>query len=108
MMIKTIITLLVLLTLSFNLFAATDINKASQTELESLSGIGPAKAKAIIAYRKQHGGFTSIEELEKVDGIGPATLKKLSKEISVTKKTMINEEALSKGRITSSFEYESR
>lgn len=87
------------LALNFNLYAATDLNIASQAELEALSGIGPSKAKAIIAYRKQHGGFGSIEELVQVDGIGPATLKKLSKEISVTKK---EKEVPSKGRISSS------
>jgi competence protein ComEA len=87
------------LMLSFNLYAATDINIASQTELEALSGIGPGKAKAIIEYRQKHGGFKSIEELEQVDGIGPATFKKLSRDISVTKK---KKEVPSKGRISSS------
>lgn len=91
--------LLLLLALNFNLYAATDINIASQAELEALSGIGPGKAKAIIDYRQQHGGFKSIEELTQVDGIGPATLKKLSKEISVVKK---EKEVPSKGRISSS------
>jgi competence protein ComEA len=89
------------LMLSFKLYAATDINLASQTELEALSGIGPGKAKAIIAYRQQHGGFKSIEELEQVDGIGPATLKKLSRDIKISKK---KKDVPSKGRISSSIE----
>lgn len=98
---KTTIALLAaaLISLSFSLHAAIDLNKASQTELESLTGIGPSKAKAIINYRKQHGGFKSTEELEKVDSIGPATLKKLNKDISVTHK---KREVPSKGRISSS------
>jgi competence protein ComEA len=96
---KISIALLISLAFSFTLHAATDLNTASQTELESLSGIGPTKAKAIIEYRKQNGGFQSIEELDKVDGFGPATLNKLRKVISVSNK---KKEVPSKGRISSS------
>jgi competence protein ComEA len=91
--------LLLLLAFNISLHAATDLNLANQAELEALSGIGPNKAKAIIEYRKKHGGFKSIDELTQVDGIGPATLKKLSKEISVSQK---EKEVPSKGRIASS------
>jgi competence ComEA-like helix-hairpin-helix protein len=53
------------------------INKASAGEIsEALIGIGPAKAEAIVAWRKQHGAFKKLSDLEKVKGIGPATLKK--------------------------------
>jgi competence protein ComEA len=95
------ISAVLLLLLAFNgsLHAATDLNLANQAELEALSGIGPNKAKAIIEYRKKHGGFKSVDELTQVDGIGPATLKKLSKEISVSQK---EKEVPSKGRIASS------
>ena len=54
-----------------------DINKATQEELEILPGIGPAKAKDIIAYRQMVGRFSSIEDLLGVSGIGPATLESL-------------------------------
>lgn len=63
------------LCISFYADAAVNINTANQAELESLPGIGPVKAKAILDYRKKHGGFKSVEELTKVDGIGPVTLK---------------------------------
>lgn len=60
-----------------------NINKASAAELQSLSGIGPAKAQAIINYREEHGSFSRIEDLTKVSGIGPATLEKLKNDITV-------------------------
>jgi competence protein ComEA len=50
-----------------------NINTASQKELETLPGIGPAKATAIINYRTQHGMFRVPEDLKKVSGIGDVT-----------------------------------
>lgn len=47
-----------------------NINTASQTELETLPGIGPSLALKIIEYRKQNGKFSSIEGLKEVSGIG--------------------------------------
>lgn len=47
-----------------------DINSANQNEFDNLPGIGPALAKRIIDYRKQHNGFNSAAELALVKGIG--------------------------------------
>lgn len=47
-----------------------NINKATQTELETLPGIGPSIALKIINYRKENGKFKSIEDLKNVSGIG--------------------------------------
>ena len=47
-----------------------NINTATQTELETLPGIGPSLALKIINYRKENGKFKSIEELKNVSGIG--------------------------------------
>ena len=64
-------------------FAAVNINTATQSELEAVKGLGPAKAKAIIQYREAHGGFKSLDELDKVKGFGKASIEKLSGELSV-------------------------
>ena len=60
-----------------------DINTADETALTSITGIGPAKAKAIIAYREQHGAFGSIEDIRNVSGIGDSTFNKIKDEIKV-------------------------
>jgi competence protein ComEA len=46
------------------------LSQASEAQLETLDGIGPALAGRIIAYREQHGGFRSLDELKEVSGIG--------------------------------------
>ncbi len=53
------------------------INQASAKELESLPGIGPVKARDIVAYRELHGPFATLEQLALVRGIGPAMLARL-------------------------------
>jgi competence protein ComEA len=52
-----------------------NLNNSSIDQLVSLKGIGHTKARAIIAYRKQIGGFKSIKELSKVSGIGEKIVK---------------------------------
>ena len=49
-----------------------DINAASLEQLQSLPGVGPATASAIVAYREQHGPFRSVDGLLEVHGIGNA------------------------------------
>ena len=76
-----LILVLFCLGLGISVQAAVNINTANQTELESLPGIGPVKAKAILEYRKKNGGFKSVDELTRVDGIGPVTLKNARNDI---------------------------
>jgi competence protein ComEA len=76
-----LILVLCWLGLCYSAQAAININTANQTELESLPGIGPVKAKAILEYRKKNGGFKSVDELTRVDGIGPVTLKNARNDI---------------------------
>ncbi len=55
--------------------AVVNINTASASEIAAaLSGVGPAKAEAIVAWREANGAFTSVEQLLEVKGIGRATL----------------------------------
>lgn len=54
-----------------------DLNTATVEQLDTLPGIGPVTAAAIVAWRDANGKFTSVDQLGEVDGIGPARLEKL-------------------------------
>ena len=60
-----------------------NINTATQTELETLPGIGPSTALKIINYRKENGKFSNIEDLKNVNGIGENKFEALKKYITV-------------------------
>ncbi|RMD71121.1 MAG: ComEA family DNA-binding protein [Gammaproteobacteria bacterium] len=62
---------------------AIDINTATAEQLETLPGIGPKKAQAIIDYREKHGPFQSVDDLTKVPGIGQKILEKIRDKITV-------------------------
>ena len=64
--------------------APVNLNTATQAQLETLSGIGPATAKRIVDYRQQNGGFKKIEELMNVRGIGEVTFLKLKPLVTLT------------------------
>ena len=64
------------------LFGAVNINTATVDELKSLKGIGDAKAKAIVEYRKDQN-FTSIEDIKKVKGIGSKIFDGIKNDITV-------------------------
>ena len=59
-----------------------NINTASLEELDTLPGIGPSTAQAIIDYRRQYGEFQRIDEITEVSGIGPATYERIKDLIS--------------------------
>jgi competence protein ComEA len=63
--------------------AAVNLNTATKDELIALPGIGPAKAQAILDYRKANGAFKSVEELKDVKGIGAKRFEKLKAELTV-------------------------
>lgn len=60
-----------------------NINTATQTELESLPGIGPSTALKIINYRKENGKFSNIEDIKKVSGIGESKFNSIKDLIKV-------------------------
>lgn len=70
-------------------WATVNINTADAAALERVKGIGPAKARAILEYRRQHGPFLSVDDLVRVPGIGEKTLSKLRDQVSVTERTRL-------------------
>ncbi|NRF02306.1 helix-hairpin-helix domain-containing protein [Bacillus subtilis] len=63
--------------------ALVNINTATLEELQGISGVGPSKAEAIIAYREENGRFQTIEEITKVSGIGEKSFEKIKSSITV-------------------------
>lgn len=60
-----------------------NINTATQTELETLPGIGSSTALKIINYRKENGKFKSIEDIKNVNGIGDSKYNKIKDMIKI-------------------------
>lgn len=60
-----------------------NINTADATTLQTLDGVGPATAEAIVAWREANGKFTTVEQLMEVRGIGPAKLEAMKDHVTV-------------------------
>ncbi len=59
------------------------LNTADQVALESLPGVGPVTATAILQWRSEHGPFTAVEQLLEVSGIGEATLAEIEPHVTL-------------------------
>ena len=63
--------------------AKVNLNRAGQAELETLPGVGPVTAQAILAWRQEHGKFTAVTQLQEVSGIGPKTFAQIEPHVEV-------------------------
>ena len=77
-------------------FAAVNLNTATQAELETLKGVGSAKAKMIIDDRTKNGPFKSVDDLDRVKGFGMKSIEKLRGELSVSGATSVSAPAANK------------
>lgn len=60
-----------------------DLNRADRALLETLPGIGPVKAQAIVDWREANGGFGSVDDVLLVSGVGEVTLEKIRPLVTV-------------------------
>ncbi|MBA8918725.1 MULTISPECIES: ComEA family DNA-binding protein [Bacillus] len=60
-----------------------NVNQADAAELQTINGIGPSKAEAIITYREEHGEFQQIEDLRNISGFGEKTIERLKNQLTV-------------------------
>lgn len=63
--------------------AAVNLNSASKAELETVKGIGPQKADAILDYRKKNGPFKKVDDLRNVSGFGDKSVENMRSELTV-------------------------
>jgi len=87
---KMLVVLFTVLSLSLvgfssSTFAAVNLNTATKSELQSIKGVGPSKADAIIAYRAKTP-FKSVDDLDKVKGFGKKSIDKIRGEVTVSGK----------------------
>lgn len=61
-----------------------DVNTAPKSQLQRISGVGPATAERIINFREENNGIDSIDQMDQISGFGPATLDKLRDQVKVS------------------------
>jgi len=70
-----------------SLSGVVNVNTASVEELQLLPGVGTSRASAIVAARKNRGGFETIDQLTEVKGIGPSMLERMRPHVAVEGRT---------------------
>jgi competence protein ComEA len=68
-----------------------DLNRAERAELLQLPGVGESLANRIENYRREHGGFRSVDDLTAVHGVGPATVDRLRDWVRVSEQDTATE-----------------
>jgi competence protein ComEA len=63
--------------------APVNLNTATAEQLDTLDGVGPATAEKILDWRREHGGFRTVEDLAQVPGIGPKRLAALREKVQL-------------------------
>jgi len=63
--------------------ARVNLNTATPAELDSLPGIGPSRARAIVEFRERHGFFSALDQLSRVPGMGPAAVTRLRERVTL-------------------------
>jgi competence protein ComEA len=63
--------------------APVSLNTATADQLDELEGVGPATAQKILDWRKQHGGFRSVDDLKQIGGIGPKRFEALKDKVRI-------------------------
>jgi competence protein ComEA len=63
--------------------APLNLNTATLAQIDSLPGVGPAKAAAILQYREEHGLFVTVEDLARVPGFGAASVSRLRQRLTI-------------------------
>lgn len=78
---------LLLLCWSWQAGAAVNVNTADEAQLRTVKGLGEAKARAIVEYRKQNGPFRSLDDLAKVPGFGAKTVDAIRNDLTTGEKS---------------------
>ncbi|MGW5110693.1 ComEA family DNA-binding protein [Nocardia sp. NPDC004123] len=63
--------------------AKVNLNTATESDLDTLPGIGPVTARAILTWRTRHGRFTSIDQLSEIEGIGHSRLTRIRDRVTI-------------------------
>ena len=70
-----------------SLSGVANVNTATPDQLQLLPGVGESRARAIVALRKQRGGFKQVDDLLAVKGIGESMLERMRPFVTVSGKT---------------------
>ena len=80
---RLLVLIAAFLAFNFAYAVVVDLNTATMEQLETVKGIGPVKAKAIVDYRAKNGSFKAVDDLQKVEGFGKKSVDKMRAELAI-------------------------